>query len=370
VNRYAASQTDLDRVWNTPAGAALLDAALDGQDADHAEVVTADGADAAVLRGTDAQVAALVDGLLTQGVRVYEQTGVVPGVSRGRWTRTIEAPVVADLPDDSLAFSDDESPRIDDEFEALCGVQTEGERAALRASIVEHGCRDPLVVWADRDILLDGHNRLAICRELDAPFDTVEYAFPDRDAARNWIIDNALARRSLTVEQRRYLRGKRFATEKKPEGRPRKELPHVEGVPGETAVRIADREGVSRATIERDAEFARALDALGSKARAAVLAGDVKLSRAQLAQAAEARARTPADLLAVKEASAAPPLDVLTRLDALASRVSRLVEEALSLALRPADRARLANVWAVGAAVERLAAALPADAAPEAASHG
>lgn len=368
--RYAASLTDLDRVWKTPAGAALLDAALDGQDADQAEVVTAGGADASILRGTDAHVAALVGGLLEQGVRVYEESHGVPGHPRGRWTRVTEAPDVPELPDDSTRFADDESPRIDEEFEALCGMQTAGERATLRASIVEHGCRDALVVWQERDVLLDGHNRLAICRALDIPYDTVEYSFPDRDAARNWIIDNALARRSLTVEQRRYLRGKRLDAEKKPEGRPSAKLPHVEGVSGETAVRIAEREGVSRATIERDAEFARALDALGSKARAAVLAGEVKLSRAQLARAAEERARTPADLAEIKGTDVTSPADALARLDALASRVSRLVEEALLQALRPADRARLANVWALGTAVERLAAALPDAAASEAASHG
>ena len=374
MNRYAASLTDLDRVWRTPAGAALLDAALDGQDVDHAEIVTADGADASVLRGTNAHVAALVDGLLTQGVRVYEHTGAVPGVSRGRWTRIIEGPVVPDLPDDSLTFTDDESPRIDDEFEALCGMQTEGERAALRASIVEHGCRDPLVVWAERDILLDGHNRLAICREFDAPFDTVEYSFPDRDAARNWIIDNALARRSLTRQQRDYLIGKRQLSERQDKdanlqaGTFPKRQSGASGA--KTSERIAALHGVSARTVERSAAFARALDALGSRARSAVLAGDVKLSRAQLARAAEAHARTPADLLAVKEATASPSLDALSRLDALASRVSRLIEEALVLALLPADRARLANVWALCAAVERLAAALPAEAASEAASHG
>ena len=265
---------------------------------------------------------------------------------------------------------DDESPRIDQEFAALCGMQTPAERAGLRASIAEHGCRDPLVVWEERDVLLDGHNRLAVCRDLDVSFETVEYSFPGRTAARNWIIDNALARRSLSTAQRRYLRGKRHLAEKKPEGRPRKELPQVEGVSGETAARIAEREGVSRATIERDAEFARSLDAIGAKARAAVLAGEVKLSRALLSRAAEQGVRSVSGLVALKDGAAAPAPDPLARLDALAARVSRLVENALSQALQPGDRARLANVWALGADLDRLAAAIPAAPAEEVASHG
>ena len=368
---YAIAMTDVDRLWRTPAGSALVESALDGQAPEDAAVVSAQGTEAVVLSGPPSRIAALVAGLLEQGARVYEKTDAVPGDARAKWVPVRTAPPVPeDADDDGPAALDDDLPRIDGEFAALCGMQTPAERASLRASIAEHGCRDPLVVWEERDLLLDGHNRLADCRELDASFETVEDSIPDRTAARNWIIDNALARRSLSPAQRRYLRGKRHLAERKPAGRPPKGLPHVEGVSGETAQLIAEREGVSRATIERDAEFARALDALGTKARAAILAGDVKLSRPQLARAAEQHARTPDDLRALKDAGDPDAPDVLARLDALASRVSRLVEEALADVLLPADRARLANVWALGAAVERLAAALPAEAASEGASDG
>lgn len=376
MKRHAASLTDLDRIWSTPAGSALLEAALDGQDVDHAEVVTADGADASVLPGGGASLAALVGGLLEQGVRVYEESDGISGVTRAKWARVHTAPLAADLPDERPALTpDDESPRIDQEFAALCGMQTPAERAGLRASIAEHGCRDPLVVWEERDVLLDGHNRLAVCRELDVSFETVEYSFPGRTAARNWIIDNALARRSLSTAQRRYLRGKRHLAERRDKTENLRRgndapIPQVEAS-GKTAGRIAEREGVSRATIERDAEFARALDALGAKGRGAILAGEVKLSRALLARAAEQGVRSVSGLVALKEsAAAAPEPDPLARLDALAARVSRLVDEVLSQARQPDDRARLANVWALGADVGRLAAAIPAAPAEEVPSHG
>ncbi len=362
MTRYAASMTDLDRVWRTPAGCALLDSTLDGQEGRHAEVVTAGGADASVLRADEARLVALIEGLLAQEVRVYEQADGIPGVTRGRWVRIDEAPDAPEPPEESDELTGEfDWPHIDAEFAALCGMQTPAERAGLRESIVEHGCRDPLVVWEEREILLDGHNRLAVCHELDVPYDTVEYSFPNRDAARAWIIDNALARRSLTAPQRRYLRGKRLLSEKKQGARTDLTSPQIEGKSEGTAGRIAEREGVSRATVERDAEFARALDALGTTARVSVLTGQVKISRGLLRTAVERGVRSPNGLRDLKRASAAP-IDPFAQLDALAARVLRLIDAVAAQPLSSESRERVANVWAVAASVERLAKNWPEEA--------
>ncbi len=40
---------------------------------------------------------------------------------------------------------------------------TEDEYAALERSLLSEGCRDALVLWGD--LLVDGHNRYAICRK-------------------------------------------------------------------------------------------------------------------------------------------------------------------------------------------------------------
>lgn len=191
--------------------------------------------------------------------------------------------------------------KIDPEFSCLCPLLSDEERAGLAASLRAHGCREPLVIWKEKGILLDGHNRAAICDEEGIKYRTVEYSFHDRDAARNWIIDNALARRNLNDEQRRYLRGKRVLAEAKPVGRPPKSS-HTETVSGDTAERIAEREGVSRATIERDASYARAVDKIadsaGPKARTAILSGAIPLTRAQVERVAE---RAPKTITQVRE---------------------------------------------------------------------
>lgn len=201
--------------------------------------------------------------------------------------------------------------RIDPEFATLCPLLSDEERALLEASIVAEGCRDPLVVGViDGDrLLVDGHNREAICRTQGVFYRTVEREFATREAARSWIIDNALGRRNLTREQRDYLIGKRYAAEKKPHGGAREASPQSEDMP-KTSERIAKTAGVSRATVERAAEFAEAVDTIaanvGPKARNEILAGKVKLTRAQVKVAADKGVRTMKDLRSCAKAARPP----------------------------------------------------------------
>lgn len=97
-----------------------------------------------------------------------------------------------------------ESPGIivDPEFRDLIPPLSEEEIDGLERSLLAEGCRDPLVVWKDHNLLLDGHHRLALCDEHGLPFDVKEVDLPDRDAAKAWIIRNQFARRNLTSYQR------------------------------------------------------------------------------------------------------------------------------------------------------------------------
>jgi hypothetical protein len=107
--------------------------------------------------------------------------------------------------------------------------------------------------------------------------------------ARDWIITQQLGRRNLTAEQKKYLIGLRFNSEKKAEGRPTK-LPQNEGV-GETAERLAAEYKVARSTIERSGQFAKAVDTIasnvGPQARTAILQRDSGMTakKGQKAQA-------------------------------------------------------------------------------------
>jgi ParB family chromosome partitioning protein len=84
---------------------------------------------------------------------------------------------------------------IDSEFKALIPPLAPEELAQLEANILADGCRDPLVTW--QGILIDGHNRFAICSKHGLTFQSVEREFAGREAAELWMIGNQMGRRNL-----------------------------------------------------------------------------------------------------------------------------------------------------------------------------
>jgi hypothetical protein len=93
---------------------------------------------------------------------------------------------------------------INEELRAFIDPLTPVEYAALERSLLADGCRDALVLW--RDVLIDGHNRYDICRKHDIPFRTVQNdRFDSIEDVMLWVIDNNLARRSVSDFQRGML---------------------------------------------------------------------------------------------------------------------------------------------------------------------
>ena len=90
--------------------------------------------------------------------------------------------------------------QIDPEFKALIPPLAPDERSQLEANILADGVRDPLVLWGD--VLIDGHNRYAICEAHDLPFETVQLEFETRTEARIWIRNNQFGRRNLSAAWR------------------------------------------------------------------------------------------------------------------------------------------------------------------------
>ena len=88
---------------------------------------------------------------------------------------------------------------IDPEIQQMLHPLPANELNLLEQSIIAAGCRDPLVVWAEKGILLDGHHRYQICQKHHLPFSVVELTFPDAEAAQAWVIRNQMARRNLSA---------------------------------------------------------------------------------------------------------------------------------------------------------------------------
>ena len=93
---------------------------------------------------------------------------------------------------------------VNEELKAYIDPLTPEEYAALERSLLAEGCRDALVLWGD--LLVDGHNRYAICRQHGLPFQTVQSKrFKDIEDVHLWMIDQHLGRRSVSDFQRGVL---------------------------------------------------------------------------------------------------------------------------------------------------------------------
>lgn len=81
---------------------------------------------------------------------------------------------------------------------------TTNEYLALERSLLTEGCRDALVLWGET--LIDGHNRYRICQKHGIPFQTTQNErFQNIEDVQLWLIDNHLARRSVSGFQRGVL---------------------------------------------------------------------------------------------------------------------------------------------------------------------
>jgi hypothetical protein len=160
----------------------------------------------------------------------------------------------------------------------------------LEANLREAGiCRDPLVLWAGHDILLEGHLRLKLCEKLGIPYHTTTVELKDREAARRWVIDQQRGRRNLTKEEYSYYRGQDYNCRKQPHGGDRSQAgASVQDEHLRTAEKIAAQEGISASTVRRNAEYAEALDRIaevcGVKTRDALLRA--KATRTEVLQLA------------------------------------------------------------------------------------
>jgi hypothetical protein len=159
--------------------------------------------------------------------------------------------------------------KIDKDIQFLCKSVDKETYQRVEKDIEKNGCLDPIIYWEDEDqnTIVDGHIRYEICNRLGMKFKSIPMHFETKEAVMNYVIDHQLARRNLSDIEKSCLIGMRYLTEKKASHRPSSdELHQNDGVTGETAQKIAEKNGVSQATVERDAVLAVAIDKLRKEA--------------------------------------------------------------------------------------------------------
>ncbi len=185
--------------------------------------------------------------------------------------------------------------KIDPEFQGKIPPLTFEELNQLEANILREGrIINPIILW--NGVIVDGHNRFTIAKKHpEIPFSIHEKEFANRQEAIIWICKNQLGRRNLTPEQKKYLVGKQYETEKMSHGAndgfrgnqhnlvsaEKRHLPT--GL--QTCTRIAKENGVGKTYVKDAEQYAKGIDAAeeavpGTKQK--VLSGEVKPTAAEI----------------------------------------------------------------------------------------
>ena len=188
--------------------------------------------------------------------------------------------------------------KIDPEFQNQIPPLTDDEYRQLEENILKEGkLLSPLIVW--NNTLVDGHNRYAILQKHpEIYFSTMPLRFENREEAIAWICRNQLGRRNLSPEQKRYLLGKQYEAEKKAAKIFRGNQYTLAKKSGgthddnhhsgkKTCDRIAEENGVSRASVLRASHYTRGIDIadnLSPGIKQKVFSGEVKFTNEEMSK--------------------------------------------------------------------------------------
>ncbi|MBU2491288.1 MAG: ParB/RepB/Spo0J family partition protein [Bacteroidetes bacterium] len=95
--------------------------------------------------------------------------------------------------------------QINDEFKNLIPPLSYNEYAQLEESIKNDNCLMPIIVWGNKNIIVDGHNRYAICKKNNLSFNIIRNEFSSDIEVKSWIIKNQIGRRNLNNFQKSFL---------------------------------------------------------------------------------------------------------------------------------------------------------------------
>ncbi len=179
------------------------------------------------------------------------------------------------------------------EISSVLRRQTKAEREKLEALVLRDGVQDPVVLWRETGEILDGHNRVDIASGNNKdgevlPLKDPEYvSCDDLDSAIEYVLDRQEGRREQTRQDRSYARAQLYERRKGKQGgtgaNQHTQSGHFDhSAQGKTSGEVGKNFGVGEKTIRRDAEYARAVDALaaafGADFKSHVLSGESKLS--------------------------------------------------------------------------------------------
>ncbi len=200
--------------------------------------------------------------------------------------------------------------KTDKDFKNLIRPLRRQDHLKLEKSIRTEGCKNPIIVW--NGIIVDGHKRYEICLKYGISFEIEEMDFICKQEAIAWICALQLKRKDITEEQRKFLIGMQYETEKyvnhllypkgnnqymvriraenAPEAKEGDRYQYGYKSRHRTATKIATENNISFGTVEKYAYYTRALEAIGAKVPELVpmiLSSALKISHAATLELAD-----------------------------------------------------------------------------------
>ena len=166
---------------------------------------------------------------------------------------------------------------------------TTEERKQLKANIEADGrVTDPILFWHDgkRSVVVDGMHRYPIAKSLGVPYMLEAIEIGDtHEEAELWILNRQLGRRNLlSPEAQRKLRGELYNRMKRKDGGhgDQRSGCQIDTPKTDTAQNIAEKAGVSAATVKRDGARVAALGKCTPAVQKGVGSGAFKATDAEV----------------------------------------------------------------------------------------
>lgn len=182
--------------------------------------------------------------------------------------------------------------KVDEEFRRLCPAMGKETRQELERLLSQNEPTPTIRTW--KQWIVDGFEQYELCVCAGIPYTVEQLPFAGREEAILWICTHNALREDLTEEQRRYLIGRRYQTERALYGESIGNSPTGLESCWKTATRLGREYGSSPTTIQRYGVFAAAMDTTGKYAPLLfeqILAGKTQLTFAHMIALAEKRPR-------------------------------------------------------------------------------
>jgi hypothetical protein len=148
----------------------------------------------------------------------------------------------------------------------------------LEEDLIESGgAHDAVVVWKERNVIVDGHRRYGKCKNLGLPYPVFYLSFKDKSHVKYWMDRRQAGRRNNTPQE-----------ESLADARMHEYLSRKLGSSSRATSEIAKQSGKSERTIYRANEYKAALESLAADVQAKIKSAEIKSSLASVVAFANA----------------------------------------------------------------------------------